>query len=325
MRDVETIIVGGGPAGSSCAKRLKALGREVLLLDRAPFPRPKLCAGWITPAVVADLDLDLGRYPHRLLAFDQLHFHYRKLHLALPARQYSIRRYEFDHYLLTQSGAEVIHHTVKRIEAVADGYLIDNQFKARYLVGAGGTSCPVYRALFKPRFPRPAPKQIVTLELEFAYQWQDAACHLWFCENRLPGYAWYVPKADGYLNIGIGGFADQIKQRGSDIKQHWSGLARKLQEQGLVSCELLPSGYSYFLRWPLPQTRLDNAFVIGDAAGLATTDMGEGIGPAVRSGLLAAEAIVDGGDYSRRTIAARNLPTLLGTAAQRAVGWRRAA
>ena len=57
MREVETIIVGGGPAGSSCAWRLHRAGRECLVLDRKAMPRLKLCAGWITPKVLSDLEL----------------------------------------------------------------------------------------------------------------------------------------------------------------------------------------------------------------------------------------------------------------------------
>lgn len=52
MITAETIIVGGGPAGSSCAWRLRQLGGDCIVLDRQSFPRVKLCAGWITPAVV---------------------------------------------------------------------------------------------------------------------------------------------------------------------------------------------------------------------------------------------------------------------------------
>ena len=63
-----------------------------------------------------------------------------------------------------------------------------------------------------------------------------------------------------------------------------------------------PRGYAYYLRTPPETLRRDNALIIGDAAGLATVDMGEGIGPAVRSGLLAADAIVNGGSYSLKTI-----------------------
>ena len=55
MRYVETIIVGGGPGGSSSAWELQRHGRECLVLERKPMPRLKLCAGWVTPKVLADL------------------------------------------------------------------------------------------------------------------------------------------------------------------------------------------------------------------------------------------------------------------------------
>ena len=63
MRSVDVIIVGGGPAGSSCAWRLRRHGVECLILDRAEFPRLKLCAGWVTPQVLADIELDPREYP----------------------------------------------------------------------------------------------------------------------------------------------------------------------------------------------------------------------------------------------------------------------
>ena len=58
-----------------------------------------------------------------------------------------------------------------------------------------------------------------------------------------------------------------------------------------------PGGYSYYLRGRVEVVRRDNAFITGDAAGLATRDLGEGIGPAIRSGLRAARAILEGEPY----------------------------
>ncbi|HEY1725469.1 MAG TPA: NAD(P)/FAD-dependent oxidoreductase [Steroidobacteraceae bacterium] len=297
MRSCDVIVVGGGPAGASAARRLRQGGAEVLVLDKEAFPRPKLCAGWITPEVVRDVELDPGDYPHRFLSFRRLHWHWKGIHLPVPCVQHSIRRYEFDAWLLQQSGAEVLAHAVRDIRRADADYVIDGEFRCRYLVGAAGTSCPVHRHLFRQALPRVRALQTVTLELEFAHEWRDPDCHLWFFEDGLPGYSWYVPKARGWLNVGIGGMAQRLKQRGEDIWQHWHQFAIRLERRFSIKLALEPSGYSYYVRGPVEPVRLDNAFLAGDAAGLATRDLCEGIGPAVRSGQRAADAILHGTGY----------------------------
>ena len=144
---------------------------------------------------------------------------------------------------------------------------------------------------------------IVTIEEEFKYDYHDANCHLWFFENNLPGYAWYVPKADGYLNVGIGGKFLALKNRGQTIRQHWDYFIAKLEKLSMVKGHTYrPRGHNYYLRQPLPAGRLDNAYIIGDAAGLATLDLGEGIGPAIESGILAAKSILTGCRFSERSV-----------------------
>jgi len=297
MRDVEVIVVGGGPAGSAAAARLKAAGADVLVLDKERFPRHKLCAGWITPQVVSDLQLDIRAYPHSFLSFRRLHWHWRGLSLPVPCVQHSIRRFEFDAWLLERSGAEFVQHSVRDVRADGETYSIDGTFRCRYLIGAAGTSCPVRRSLFSRGLPRDRALQTATLELEFPYDWRDPDCHLWFFEHGLPGYSWYVPKASGWLNVGLGGMAARLKQRGESIRDHWRHFACKLERQFRIRVPSEPAGYSYYVRGP-QEVRIGNAFLIGDSAGLATRDLCEGIGPAIRSGQRAAHAIVSGSTYA---------------------------
>ena len=307
MRSCDVLIVGGGPAGSSAARRLKRGGADVLILDKESFPRLKLCAGWITPDVVRDLDMDIESYPHRFLTFDKLHIYLKGLHLRVPCVQHSIRRFEFDAWLLEQSGAPVVGHTVRNIRRENGSYVVDDAFRARYLIGAGGTRCPVYRTFFREANPRAVELQTVTLEHEIEYDWKDPDCHLWFFDNGLPGYSWYVPKEDGWLNVGIGGMAERIKRSDKDIKEHWSLLTKKLDRKLAAGAQYDPSGYSYFLRGNVDVPRVDDAFITGDAAGLATRDMCEGIGPAIRSGFRAADAILDGKPYSLEDVTGASL------------------
>lgn len=320
MRDVDVIVVGGGPAGSSCAWRLMRGGSDVLVLDKERFPRLKLCAGWITPAVVRDLEMDAATYPHRFLTFERLHVHLKGLHLPMRCVQHSIRRYEFDAWLLERAGAPVERHTVREIAREGERFVVDGRWRCRWLVGAGGTRCPVYRALFREANPRARELQTVTYEHEFAHRWEDGDCHLWFFEHGLPGYSWYVPKQDGWLNVGVGGMAEKLKRRGEDIKTHWSRLTRRLASSGMVRDAVYePAGYSYYLRGDTEVARVGNAFITGDAAGLATRDLCEGIGPAVRSGLRAAECIMDARrEYRLDDVTGQSIETRL---ASRVLEW----
>jgi flavin-dependent dehydrogenase len=294
----DVLVVGGGPAGSSCARRLVEGGLEVAVLDREPFPRTKLCAGWITPQVVEDLELDIASYPHRFNTFDHIVVHLKGFTFALRAPQHSIRRFEFDDFLLRRSQAKVLQHTVKDVREGGRGYVVDERFECRHIVGAGGTRCPVHRSLFRDINPRARELQAATLEHELPYPWSDGRCHLWFFDNALPGYSWYVPKADGYLNCGIGAMAQKLKARSDDIKAQWAYFAARLETQGLVKdAGFDPRGYSYYLRGSVEHVRRGNAFLCGDAAGLATRDLCEGIGPAIRSGERAARSILTGAEY----------------------------
>ncbi len=303
MQKTEVLIIGGGPAGSACAWRLKQNNIDCLVLDQQPFPRFKPCAGWITPQVVKDLDMQTADYPYGFTTFDALHVSLRGLHFKLRTRQHAIRRYEFDHWLLERSCAPFQVHSVKHITQDQHGYTVDGEFSARYLVGAGGTYCPVYRTFFKTDAPKEKETLIVAQEEEFPYPHASEDCQLWFLENRLPGYAWYVPKANGYVNVGVGGKAGELNANGDSLKNHWNFLVEKLDRLGLVRDHTYqPSAHSYYLRQRPAHARIDNAFLVGDSAGLATLDMGEGISTAIKSGLLAAGSILHITEYSLESI-----------------------
>jgi flavin-dependent dehydrogenase len=312
MIQTEVLIVGGGPAGAACAWRLSQHAIKCLILDKATFPRSKPCAGWLTPAVFDILQIQPAQYPFDLTEFSSFKIAIRGFKFHLPTSQYAIRRVEFDAWLLGRSEAEVRHHKVQRIEKTDDGYLVDDQFKAKYLVGAGGTHCPVRQAIF-PRQPAERQKGLILAkEEEFQYPIKEQNTHLWFFEKGLPGYAWYVPKKNGYVNVGIGGSASGLKAKGKTLNDFWDQFVENLSKTGWITdYEYHPAGYSYYLRQPAPQNRIGNALLIGDSLGLATLDMGEGIVPAIQSGLLAADAIIHNQDYIIKPIPRYSFPALL--------------
>ena len=327
MIETDVVVVGGGPAGSSCAGELLRRGFDVTVLDRSSFPRDKLCAGWVPPGLFRRLGIRPEEYPHGIREYRSLHFRIRGLPLPVPTRQYAIRRVELDAWLLERSGADVRRHRVQKIERAEGGpggpggrtggeagYIIDESYSCRYLVGAGGTGCPVafFARNAEDGEPDRRERLIVTVEEEFPCRVSGERCYLRFFDHGLQGYSWYFPKADGYLTVGIGGKQAYLARRNETIRGHWRAFRQLLERRGLVTDrEFSPSGHSYYLRGEKPVLGTEGIYLVGDAAGLATLDMGEGIEPAVHSGLLAARAIAGGGSYSVEQVKKKSLPEIL--------------
>lgn len=300
METREVVIVGGGPSGSTAAWKLKQAGMDVLVLDKASFPRWKPCAGWITPEVVADLKLREDGYPHPLLEIKEFKIALRKIPISMKMEQYSIRRTEFDDWLLKRSGAEIRQFRVEKIEERDGLFILNDTIRAKYLIGAGGTGCPVARHFFESA-KRPRMYQAVTLEEEFPtdIDFRKDVCHIRFFDGGMPGYSWVVPKGNGYLNVGIGAMANNLKKKGMKIQDLWNDLTTLLDRKGIVPMrDYQPSGHNYYLApHSEPEIQKGNVFITGDAIGLATRDFAEGIGPSVVSAIRVADTILRGSDY----------------------------
>ncbi len=194
MIEKDVLIVGGGPAGSACARRLRQHGLESLILDKAEFPRQKPCAGWVTPSLFRVLDMMPDDYPNGLTKFTSFQVSIKGIKFKLPTRQYAIRRWEFDNWMLDRSEVRHETHQVNAIRLEDDKFIVDDTYAARFIVGAGGTHCPIRRAFFSDIPTAQEPTLIIAKEEEFQFPYQDDRCYLWFFEAGLPGYAWYVPK-----------------------------------------------------------------------------------------------------------------------------------
>jgi flavin-dependent dehydrogenase len=315
MTSVETIIIGGGPAGSSCAWELNKQGRKCLILERQSLPKKKLCAGWITPRVLEDLEIEPRAYPHGLMEIDRIRIYFglTRFSVVVPTRQYSLRRVEFDNWLLDRCQAEVVRHQARLIIREDDGFVIDGQFQCRYLVGAGGTACPVKKTFFGSD----RGDLVITQEIEYEAATKGSLCSLFYPFEGLSGYGWFVPKMNG-INIGYGGVAAQFN---GNIKSYWQKFVKNLAKRGLIDgTPPEPSCHPYYLGDREKAVSKDNAFIVGDAAGLATMDMGEGIGPAVESGLMAAREILSQEEYSLDRITKYSLGGLGGKLVGRFMG-----
>jgi len=309
----DVLIVGGGPSGSSCAKALVDRGFRVTVLDKAEFPRDKLCAGWVTPPVLNALGVDPAEYGRDHVIAGITGFRTGIMGESPVGTQYDeivsygVRRCEFDTWLLEHCGADVVqHHHVKRIERRSHGWVIDDEYSAPLVVGAAGYSCPVVRAI-DAKSPG-GELAVAAKEVEFEMtgpQKRETAVEsgtpeLFFCED-LKGYGWCFRKGD-YLNVGIG------REDKNGLGNHLTAFVDFLEQGGRVGKGLPRKfpGHAYLIYGHTPRKLVDDrALLIGDAAGLAYPRSGEGIRPAVESGLLAARVITDAAeDYSRDTLAA---------------------
>ncbi|MEP7230849.1 MAG: NAD(P)/FAD-dependent oxidoreductase [Ginsengibacter sp.] len=299
----DAIIVGGGPSGSTCASILVKSGIKTLLLDRATFPRVKLCGGWLSAPIWDILGISPAEYTERIWNFKHVHIRFHGKKYRLKANGYFVRRYEFDNFLLKRSKVESVQeYNVRQIEKDDEGYwLINNEYRTKYLIGAGGTHCPVARALF----PKRENMQCGTQEKEFKSSAEEIAATRAgedgepeiLLHDDMKGYSWNVPKGE-WLNIGSGTLiARDVLPAWTKAKAFFEGNGTK----GTIPSSASPvlekmkgHGYVFFNTDHLDFCQAENVFLIGDALGLAQPMTGEGILPAVLSGKLCATAIVEG-------------------------------
>jgi flavin-dependent dehydrogenase len=210
---------------------------------------------------------------------------------------YGIRRCEFDQYLLDRTGARRCEaEAVEQIERVEGGWLVNGSIRAPLVVGAGGHFCPVARMLGARSIAGSG--VVAAQEIEFAAHADElargtihpAVPELFFCPD-LQGYGWCFRKGD-FLNVGLG------RRDPRALGRHVAAFVDWLVQRGRI--EPPPArgwrGHAYGLRAGRPRRPVgDGVLLAGDAAALAFSASGEGIGPAVVSGRLAAEVLLEGG------------------------------
>ena len=311
MAGCDALIVGGGPAGSTCARGLRHAGWNVVVMDRARFPRDKVCAGWVTPGVFRLLELDPAEYRATGLTIQDIRGFRTSVLGAEPVEtryprsvSYAIRRCEFDDFLLRRTGARVLDGTpLASLERRGDVWVANNDLEARVVVGTGGHFCPVARLLregvaastTRTRAAEDTGAKlppVVAKEAEFKLDddGSDVAGEipeLFFCHD-LEGYGWCVRKGE-YLNIGIG------RRDHGDLNAHVQAFMKLLERthRARRAACVRWHGHAY-LAWGTGVRPLigEGMLVAGDAAGLAYPQSGEGIKPAVESGRLAAETVI---------------------------------
>ncbi len=302
MERCNVLIAGAGPAGTSCAWKLHRAGLDVVVLDQAVFPREKSCAGWVAPEVFDDLALEASDYAQhhvlqRVTGFRTGLLDGKQIETSYAATvSYGVLRREFDAFLLKRCGARVYQGSgVESLASEGGRWVVNGQWEARILVGAGGHFCPVAQHLGARTG---AEEAVVARCAEFEMDLAEAAdCRavgetpeLFFCPD-LHGYGWCFRK-DNWLNVGLGTL---VKDQVIPLSEL---LAHRLRETGRIGPrrEVAFQGHAYLQRThSRRKAASEGVLLVGDSAGLAHSASGEGIRPAVLSGLAAAETILDAG------------------------------
>jgi geranylgeranyl reductase family protein len=305
----DLLVIGGGPAGATCARRAAEKGLDVVLVEKAMHPREKPCGGALSPRAIDLLDFDISHLFEREYQAALVHSPTGKQTVLTRDgfKGYLIQRSKFDEFLLNKA-AEAGVEVVEGIEVVAIEQLrksiralgIGESYKAHLLVGAdgiNGISGKHLRIRSKWESDRvavciKAEARMDPLEIErimtSTVERGMTVLDLYFGLVEL-GYGWCFPLHDS-LNIGIGCRVDKAQGLHDKWEKFISLIERtkgcKLDITGKTSARVPVGGLK--MRYVARRSML-----IGDAAGLASSVSGEGISYAIESGILAADVAVD--------------------------------
>ena len=288
------VIVGGGPSGSAAAYTLAGYGIDVCIIDKAVFPRDKLCGGLLTIRSRNIFETVFERSwgtAYEYLANGVKFFSGQKLlnHVENYSELYFTRRIIFDDYLLKmaqQKGAVLYQgNSVAEIDVnnkicrLACG----SEISWDYLLGADGVNSIVAKSIFGQSFDKKTTAFALEMEVDKASSRRTVDVpEIHFGVVRW-GYAWVFPKQHT-LTVGVGGLHSQNPQ----IKKVFKQFLRNLF--GEIPNAKIKGHYIPFGRYR-KEPGLDNILLSGDAAGLVEPITGEGIAFAIQSGYLAALAI----------------------------------
>ena len=307
VRTADVLVVGGGPAGSAAAIELARAGLDVVLADRAHFPRDKCCGDGLTTGALRQLEA-LGLDPSRVASWQPVEAAWvrspsgRTVEFPFPDCGLFgavARRADLDAELLRmagEAGAEIAEghgfEGMRWSDAGVTARLAGREpVAARYVVGADGVWSPVRKAAG-------------LAETGYLGEWHAFRQYLdapgeearrlwvWFEAALLPGYAWSFPLPGGAANVGFGILRRPGVATGS-MADTWRSLLEIPHVREALGDAAPEAPHK---AWPiparLPSTACHGAggrvLLVGDAARAADPLTGEGIGQALETGRLAA-------------------------------------
>jgi geranylgeranyl reductase family protein len=321
-RNADVLVVGGGPAGSTLGWKLAECGISVIVLERANFPREKVCGDYVEPRGLRVLDAmgSLSRleqhgplpvthtatYVDSTCAFRGTVPFYGFTE-GLAPHGYVIPRDVLDTEMLAaaeRAGALVHQGTsVSGVRFDAAGVEIEAgrgakavRYRGKLVVGADGANSVVARAgnlmMEDPRHIAVAQRAYATVS---GVDVDVGEAAFLFDEELFPGYGWMFPIGGGRVNVGVGILAETRSRLRVHVPDLFADFIERLR-RAHPQCEQLelsapPIGGIVKTYGGHGRNHFERGLLIGDAGSFVDPMTGEGITPAMESALLAAPVI----------------------------------
>lgn len=313
MENRPIIIVGSGPAGTAAALELHAidaaLAGEIVVLDKAQHPRPKVCAGGVIPAGRKWME-ERGvpfAVPHVTIHRARARTARSTVDYAEPDFCYVVRRNEFDASLAAACSARGIEvrggEAVRHLRRDGDSVIVETDrhcYRSRLVIGADGSGSVVRRRLVDADARDSIARAAMADVPITACGWDGFAAHRYDFDfsdvaRGLAGYRWSFPcLIDGQPHANVGVFS--LNRGAALIKD---AMAAELERHGASGARQVAFPIRWYRRGTT-RVAAANVLLAGDAAG-ADPLMGEGISLALEYGSFAAAAAIEAmrsGDYS---------------------------
>ena len=308
--DYDVAIIGAGPAGTACALALRASGLRVALLDKAQFPRDKVCGDAVPgqafkalrqldPAFVEQLWQLQPRddvRDSRLVAPSGISL---TLQWMLPS--FNSPRQTFDAALLAlvrqHSTTEILENTGLKTLQIEPGHARltttdGREITAQLVIGCDGANSAVGRKL------RPAPLDRahhcagVRAYYENVAGTSSGTTEFFLSSDYLAGYVWLFPVGGGRYNVGLGMLAEVVAKHKVDLRATLTRVLATHPELAGRFAQARPLGPIVGFGLPLGGGREQSIsgarfMLCGDAASLIDPLQGHGIDTAIQSGILA--------------------------------------
>jgi len=316
------LVVGAGPAGALAANLCARRGDEVVIVDRAEFPRDKACGDVVGPralSVLAGVGIECGTGSLAIGEMDvavasrKMTLHTRP-GVGVGAYGVAARRRSFDAELLElalKAGATSVRGMVKEVRADPQGVSVHGEFgslEAEYLIGADGANSTTASRLGLVDRKRAqfgfALRRYGRCEIDSPLVVLLARVG----EMGVPGYGWIFPQGKGGVNVGVGVAVGSNRADAKGLRGALDAFCGTLESNFSLTVSEMSDELGGWLKMGMVGTisGRGRVLLVGDAAGVVNPFQGEGIASALESAVLASESLVnsplDPGAWYRRAL-----------------------